>query len=457
MSDAAESKAPSLSLSALRALPGPRLALFALIGLFPVLLVPLGQLSAGAGVALAALLDVLLLALAGAEVRWLRKHIPSVSRQLPRRFLLGVESDVFLHVRSRAPRPVGLMVRDESPTHFDSETAELRATVPANGSRALVHRYTPSERGDHQFGAICLRVDGPLGFGSIQYRVPDSQTVKVYPDVLGSGRRKLAARVTDLRQIGVRSIRRFGRGGEFEQLREYVQGDPFRDLDWKATAKRQRPVTRVFQDERSQPIILAVDAGRMMAPLLDGRSKLDHAVAAALLLAYVALKKGDRVGVVVFEEGVQRFLPPQSGSGQYLKILETLYAVTAGAVPADFRTFLRFLQTRLPRRSLVIVLTDLLDPTQSEELRSHAVLLKSRHLPVCVTMRDPITASELERLPEHRDDVFRKAAAIDLWLEQQQVKRELRKHAIQLVEAPASGLAVAAVNHYLEVKARSLL
>lgn len=267
----------------------------------------------------------------------------------------------------------------------------------------------------------------------------------------------MAARLGDLRSVGFRNVRRVGGGGEFDQLREYVRGDPYRDLDWKSTAKRLRPVTRVYQQERSQQVLIAIDAGRMMATRLGDISKLDHAINAALLLAYVALRQGDRVGLVVFADVVKSFVPPKRGPAQYRRILEALYQVEAEVAYVDFRRLVEFVQIRVPRRALLVMFSDLLDETHARPLVEHAALLRRKHLPVCVTMHDPV-AEEIADRPAHRpDEVFRRAAAADVIAEREALKAHLQKSAVGLVEAPPGELAVETVNRYLEIKARHRL
>jgi uncharacterized protein (DUF58 family) len=295
----------------------------------------------------------------------------------------------------------------------------------------------------------------------------------VYPNVLGNRREELASRITDVRRAGLKNVRLSGGGGEFAQLREYVQGDPFRDFDWKATAKRQRPVTKVREHERSQTILLAIDAGRMMAAGLTeaavtgtgptparsriAMTKLDHALNAALLTAHVALRSGDRVGMVVFAEDVRTFVPPARGLGHYRRLLDATYRVKAELSFVDFRRLAEFVKLRVPKRSLLVVLTDLLDEAHAMPLAKEAQILGRKHLVVCVSLKDPV-AEALASAPVQRDDdAWARAAAADVIMERDLVKAHLTKNGVGLVEAPASELSFAVVNRYLEIKSRSRL
>jgi uncharacterized protein (DUF58 family) len=260
-----------------------------------------------------------------------------------------------------------------------------------------------------------------------------------------------------LHSVGVRTVRRGGGGGEFEQLREYVSGDSLREIDWKATAKRNRPVTRVHGQEQSQTVLIALDAGRMMATKLDELAKLDHAIHAALLLAYVALRSGDKVGVVVFADDVLTFVPPNRGRNQYRRILEALATVEASPSYVDFRRLSAFVRARVPRRALLVVFSDLLDDSQALPLAEQAAALRAKHLPLCVTMNDPVADALAFAPATTAQDVYRRAAAAALLEDRDAIRVHLRKSGVGLVEAPAAELAVATVNRYLDIKSRHAL
>jgi uncharacterized protein (DUF58 family) len=433
--------------------PGSRLASFAAAG------VPLALFDGGSGLGLLSALayDGALLLGAAVEGRLLAQKAPLVERKLEGRLVLGIENVVRVRVHNPYDRTVRIRVRDDLPPGWRADPAELAVVLPPFARRELEYRVVPPRRGRFELGDLSVRIEGAARLGAAIVRAPAATEAKVYPNVLGPRRYEMAARLGDLRHVGFRSIRRLGGGGEFEQLREYVEGDPFRDLDWKSTAKRHRPVTRVYQQERSQQVLIAIDAGRMMATRLGEITKLDHAINAALLLAYVALRQGDRVGLVVFSDVVRTFVPPARGPAHYRRLLEALYAVEAEVTHVDFRRLVEFIQLRVPRRALLVMFSDLLDETHAGPLVEHAALLRRRHLPVCVTMEDrtaiDLAASEVATA----EGAYRRAAAADLLAERESVKAHLQKNAVGLVEAPPGELSVATVNRYLEIKARQRL
>ncbi len=436
-----------------RLVPGSRLAPLAAGGL------PLALLDGGTGLGLGAALayDAALLVGAAVEGRWLGRRAPAVERAMESRLVVGVENRITIRLHNPHARAIRVTVRDDLPDGWEATPDELTIELPAYARREVSYGVVPPRRGRFAFGDLHLKLEGPAKLGASLVRVDATEAARVYPNVLGPRRYELAARLGDLASVGFRSVRQSGGGGEFEQLREYVAGDAYRDLDWKTTAKRQRPVTRVFEQERSQVVLLAIDAGRMMATRLGAISKLDHAINAALLLAWVALRKGDRVGLLVFSDHVHQFVAPGRGPGQYRAVLEALYAVQAEETFVDFRRLVEFMQVRARKRALLVLFSDLLDEAHAMPLAEHAGLLRRRHLPVCVTMHDPVAERLADAPVDSALGAYRRAAAADLLQEREGVKAHLRKNGVSLVEAPPGELAVATVNRYLEIKARRLL
>ncbi|MFW6051490.1 MAG: DUF58 domain-containing protein [Myxococcota bacterium] len=436
-----------------RLIPGGRLVSLAAAGL------PVAALDGGTGLGLAvcAAFDGSLLAAAAWEARALARRAPSIERHVEPRLVVGADNRIVLRLHNRSDRFMRVVVRDDLPPGWQADPEELHVALPPWSRREASYVVRPPSRGRFRFGDLHLRIEGRARLGAALVRVEAAQDVRVYPNVLGPRRYELLTRLGDLHQAGFRSVRLQGGSGELDQLREYVPGDPYRDVDWKSTAKRRRPVTRAYQQERSQRVLLCVDAGRTMAARMGDIAKLDHAVDATLLLAYVALHNGDRVGLVVFGDAVRAYVPPAGGPAQYRRILEALYSVQAAETFVDFRRLVEFVQVRVPRRALVVVFSDLLDEAHAMPLAEHAALLRRRHLPVCVTMDDPVADELADAEVRSADDVYRRAAAADVLADREAVKAHLRKAGVQLVEAAAGQLAVAAVNRYLALKARHRL
>lgn len=433
-----------------RVIPGRRLA-WALLMFLPLFV--LGKLGCAIGMAC----NAALVLAAWLEARGLRARKPTAVRKLPDRFALGADTLVTIVLENRSSARLSGTLRDDTPAAFLLDRAELKFELPPMAASELSYSARVNERGQYDFGALHLRLDGGIGLGSLIMSVPASAQVRVYPNARGPKRYQLALRRGALHSVGVRSARRQGGGGEFEQLREYVAGDGLRDFDWKAAAKRLRPITRVYGKELSQNVFIALDAGRLMAVPHDALTKLDHSMHAALLLAWVALRSGDRVGLIVFAEEVLRFLPAGRGHAQYLRILDGLYAVQASPSYVDFRELTRFVRARVSRRSLLVVFSDLLDESQALPLAAELPKLRAKHLPLCVTISDQVALELAQARAQSREQVYLRAAAADLLGERALVKAQLSRAGVAVLEARAADLAVATVNRYLEIKRQRML
>jgi len=401
--------------------------------------------------------DLVLAFLFWAEGRRLGRLVPRCERVHDERLVVGFPNRIRLRLHNPSPQAIRVTVRDDTPAGWTVSTETLAVDLPPFARRELSYEAEPPRRGVARFGDVHLRVDGGPGMCTVGATVPAERTVQVYPNVLGPRRYDLAARLGELALLGFRTIRKDGQGGEFEKLREYVPGDDYGDIEWRATARRGRPIVRVHQRERSQQVLLCVDAGRMMATRLGVITKLDHAINAALLTAFVALRQGDRVGLVVFADEVKVFVPPRAGAGQYRRLLEALAGIEPELTFVDFRRLTDFVRVKVPRRALVLVFSDLLDEDHAAPLATSAPILAQRHLPVCCTLRDEVVHTLSRSRPVTPEDAYRRAAATDLLAEQEAIRARLAAHGVQLVEAGAGELAVATVNRYLELKRRGRL
>lgn len=336
------------------------------------------------------------------------------------------------------------------------EVSGHRRRFEVSGVTRLEWTLTPSTRGDLRFEGVWLRLDGPLGLCARQERVALEETVRVFPDLTVLSQDALAlARSEDLAARRVQRVRSEGR--EFESLREYRAGDDRRSIDWKATARRGKPFVRLHQPERNQQVLLFLDCGRHMAGSVDGRLKLDHAVDATLRLARVALAQGDLVGVVAYGREVKAWLPPRKGTEQLRAIALALYRVEATLEDSDVGVALDHAFARGARRSLVVVLTDLLDPDAAMGLVARLRRLVPRHLPLVVSLQDEGLHRVATAEPLTEDAAFERVVAGRLERDGRATVTRLRDAGAKVVRAPPSRFGAEGVSAYLDVKARGLL
>lgn len=380
-----------------------------------------------------------------------------VQRQHDDRLSLGADNPIHLEATNRSARPVVFWLRDEPPAPFGVAPHVFDGQIAAWGRWTGSYRVRPLRRGDYQFGAINLRWLGPLGLVMRQGRIDAAQQVKVYPNLLDVRRYDLLLRRNRLQELGLRPSRQFGQGSEFERLREYQPDDDFRRIDWKATARRRRPITVEFETERSQTVIALLDAGRMMQSPVAQIAKLDYAVNAVLFLAYVASGKGDKMGLMTFADDVMNYIAPRQGRGQFYRMLESLYAVEAQPVEPDYGQALSYLAAKQRRRSLLVIFTDLSGGISMQSLASHAASLARHSLPLVVTISDPDMHTTAHMAPDNSLAVYQRAAAQQMLDERQLMLDSLRRQGVQTLDVPANQLSSAVINRYLELKERQML
>jgi uncharacterized protein (DUF58 family) len=371
---------------------------------------------------------------------------------------LGAENPVQLRVArlpgGHAAAPTPLWVRDEPPEEFIIETRILSGELPARGAWEGLYHLRPLRRGDYTFGNLNLRWQGPLGLIIRQGRQALAAPVRVYPNLLDVRRYDLMLRQNRLQELGLRHARIPGQGTEFERLREYRPDDEYRRINWKATARRHRPITVEYQTERSQNIVTVLDTGRMMQSPVADIAKLDYAVNAVLLLSYVATGLGDKVGMLTFADEVGQYLRPHAGRGQFYRMLELLYRVEADPVEPDYRRALSYLALQQRKRALIVIFTDLSGGASLQALLSHLALLARTSLPLVVTISDPDVHAAAHQTPADSQGVYQRAAAAQLLQERRIALESLERQGVLTLDVPANQLSLAVIDRYLSLKQR---
>lgn len=370
---------------------------------------------------------------------------------------LGVQNPIRLQVRNRSRRGTQFQIRDEAPEAFQIETRVLEGKIQALGKWSQVYHLQPLRRGDYEFGDITLRWLGPFRLVYRQGKLNMVKSVKVYPNLIDVRKYDLMLRKNRLQELGLRHTRMFGEGTEFERLREYLPDDEYRRINWKATARRHRPVTVQYQTERSQTVIAVLDTGRMMQSPVENIAKLDYAVNAVLFLGYVATGKGDRVGVMSFADDVTHYLPPKQGRGQFYRMLEVLYRVDTQQVEPNYHKALTYLAVKQRRRALVVIFTDLSSGASLDSLVAQVSLLARTSLPLVVTISDPDVYSASQQVPVDTLSVYQRASAAHMLDERRLILDTLRKRGVLTLDVTANQLSLAVINRYLELKAKTML
>jgi uncharacterized protein (DUF58 family) len=380
-----------------------------------------------------------------------------VTRTLPRVLSLGADNPIRVHVQSRAPRPLRLRVKDDPPNEFITASREWSVRLEPYEGRQLRYHTKPLRRGDVSFGDLHVRGLSRLRLSWWQRTIQAREDSKVYPNLLEVHKYQALARRGRLEDMGLRTVRMRGEGTEFESLREYLPDDSFRHIDWKATAKRGTPITRQFQTERSQTLMLVVDSGRMMSAHSGDMTKLDLAVNAALMLAHVAATSGDSVGLLSFADRVKTFVPPRKGQEQTRRLVEELYNLEADLVEPDYRGAFGYLRNRARKRALVAVFTDLVDSEVSGQLLAYAGTLAPQHLPLMVTIRDEQVEAISRQMPADGVSAYERALASRMLHERALALARLRQRGALICDARPDEIVARTVSHYLSIKRQGLL
>ncbi len=407
--------------------------------------------------------DVLLVAGAGVDALSGRRRRVEAERRAADIFSVGRPNAVTIVLSNRSDRAITGTVMDDPiedavvtglPGHFE---------IPPHGTVQLRYEITPTRRGKRKLQAITVRYALPLGLLARQERIELPEDVDVYPDVH-------AARALEMLRRQGREDARLGslrvRGGdtEFERLRPYQRGDEMKHVDWRASARRDDLVVRQYQAESNQNVVFALDIGRGMrgAPAASGErsggvTSVDHALAAALLTADVALRGGDRAGLLTFDDRPRSFLRPTGGRSGGRKLTRAVYALDAGFAATDYRAAMVFLKTQVKARSLFVLFTNLLDPRGAKDLAAAVRSLLPRHLPLCVLMRDVEVEALAMAKPQQEGDVLVRAAAAESIAWRDGIVRSLRNAGALVLDARPEEVTPLLVKRYLEVKARRLL
>ena len=394
-------------------------------------------------------LAVVLAAIAADAVGLVRRRIDA-GVEPPQVLHVGEPDRINVRIGSSESVPIDFTIDVEGPTApLDTHTAHLAA----DGTVEEEIEIHPHRRGNVRLTGLWLRSTGPLGFAARTLRQPLDADCPVVPNIASVKRQALVFASSDA-PLGFKPQIEKGAGSEFEALREYAAGLDTRTIDWKHSARHRKLVCKEFQTERNHHVVLALDTGHLMAETVDGLPKLDHAIGALLLLGYVSLRTGDKVGVAAFDARTRAFVTPSGGMGTMARLQRAFAAVDYSAEETNFTLALAELRGRLPRRSLIVVATDFVDTVTADLMIDNVGYLAQRHLIIFVALSDTSLEDPFARRPDDLEHVARAVVAYDLMRERRAVFARLARLGVLCVEAPASRLGPSLVNRYLAVKAR---
>ncbi|MBL0030385.1 MAG: DUF58 domain-containing protein [Rhodanobacteraceae bacterium] len=423
-----------------------------------LLLAAIGLAVAFAVVPSSALLfaSVLLVALATLDaLAVLRLRTPLASRESPQILPLGVRREIGLRLHPADARTLRVDVHDGHPPTFSVGGLPRRVDLRAHASTRFDYAVTAHERGSYPFAPIQLRLHSPLRLWTHKRLVDAPAVVKVYPDFAPLRRLALVGADQASRVLGAHLRRRRGDGTEFHQLREYREGDSLRQIDWKASQRARKLISRDYREERNQQVMLLLDTGRRMLARDGAHSHFDHVLNASLLLAWIALRQGDAVGLFA-HGGASRFIKPQRGLGALDPMLGAIYDLQPQPVATDYLAAATELGLRQPRRSLVVMITNVRDE-DVEDLLGAVRQLRRRHVVIVASLREKALDQAREQEPKHFDDALL-VGATALYLEDRRRAHDaLRAHGASVLDVDSDALPAALVERYLAIKREGVL
>ena len=370
------------------------------------------------------------------------------------RFSNGDQNKVLLHIDNDYSFPVMLSVIDELPVQFQERNWMRKLKIDAGKNSEIEYSLRPVQRGEYVFGNVNIYVYSPLAIVKRRYIIEEEQLVKVYPSYMQMRRYQLLAVSNRLQEAGVKRIRRLGHSMEFEQIKEYVRGDDYRTINWKATARKSDLMVNNFTDERSQQIYCVINKGRIMKMPFDGMTLLDYAINASLVLSNVALVKHDKAGLITFAENVDSFLPADKKPTQMNLLQEMLYRQQTLFLEPDFEKLYSVIRGRITQRSLLVLFTNFESVYSLEREMASLKRIAKYHLLLVVFFEN----TELKTLTESKvstvEDIYIKTIADKFVYEKRLMIKELHKNGIASILTTPENLTVNAINKYLELKTR---
>ncbi len=394
-------------------------------------------------------LDILIL--------FLSKNGIEAKRTTPEKLSNGDENVIQLHIKNYFTFPISVKIIDEIPIQFQVRDFEIKKKISASSETELQYFLRPTERGEYIFGNLNIYVTSPLQLISRRYIFDGNIMVPTYPSYIQLRKYDLMAFSHNLFQYGMKKIRRIGHSMEFEQIKEYVQGDDIRTLNWKATAKKNALMVNQFQDEKSQSIYMIIDKGRVMKMPFNGLSLLDYAINASLVLSNIILKKQDKAGMMTFSKKVENRVVAEKRSSQMNKILENLYHIKTDFFESDFSRLYVDIKKNINQRSLILLYTNF--ETLDGLFRQLPYLkgIAKNHLLVVVFFNNTELNELIDKKAYTIQEVYDKVIAEKFAFEKRLIVNELKKYGIYAVLTEPENLTLDTINKYLEIKARGIL
>lgn len=424
------------------------LAGFSVFSFFIPLLFPLAQASVLVFAALC-LTDALLLFNQNVDL--------SCKRGLPRIFSLGDENPISLIIKNEYSLTLKITLTDELPLQFQKRDFSIKTSLRGNSEETIVYELRPTSRGEYFFRNINLFLRSPLGLIERRMVIAASATIPVYPSVIQMKKYELLALARISIFPGVKKMRKLGHSYEFEQIREYVKGDDYRSINWKATSRKNDLMVNQYEDERSQQIFCVIDKGRSMKMSFEGLSLMDYAINTSLVISNVALQKHDKVGFLSFSDKIGATIKAESGPRQLRTIIEALYKEQERNFEANFEMLYTASRQFIRRRCLMFLYTNFESFSAMQRVLPILRRINHVHLLVVIFFENTEIKDFAEKDADNTEDIYNKTIATKFVEEKQRIVQELRQYGIQTILTRPEDLSINTINKYLELKAKRMI
>jgi uncharacterized protein (DUF58 family) len=380
-----------------------------------------------------------------------------VQRVLPKLFSLGDPNPIKIQIKNEYALGLKIKVIDELPIQFQKRDFNADIKLKGNSSETFAYDLRPTSRGEYIFNDLNIFVQSPLGLLERKIRVEQQQIIPVYPSVIQMKKYELLALARISIFPGVKKMRKLGHSYEFEQIRNYVKGDDYRSINWKATSRKNELMVNQYEDERSQQIFSVIDKGRSMKMPFEGLSLMDYAVNSSLVISNIALQKHDKAGLLTFSDKVGSTIKAESGPKQLRVIIEALYRERERNYEANFELLYRASRQFIRRRSLMFLYTNF--ESYSAMMRVLPILRKINHLHLLVVIffENTEVLDFAEQKATNTEEIYDKTIAMKFVEEKQRIVQELSQYGIQSILTRPEDLSINTVNKYLELKARGMI
>ncbi|MEL6972266.1 MAG: DUF58 domain-containing protein [Bacteroidota bacterium] len=408
-------------------------------------------------VAQVAMLVVLILVVVDALILFARQYRFRIRRKLPRVLSLGDGTDVEIEVQNRNNIRLRIGLIDELPYQLQIRDFYQEFTLTPEEQILLKYNIRPLSRGAYEFGNIVLFLSSPLGLLERRFVKSAAVELPVYPSIVQMKQFELRAFERTSMPGGLKQMRRIGHSYEFDQIKNYVRGDDYRSINWKATGRRAQLMVNQYEDERAQQVYCIIDKSRVMRMPFDGLTLMDHAVNTSLVLSNIALKKHDRAGLLTFSDKIGAVLKADSRVAQLNKILQTLYKESERTTEANYELLYYFSRKLVSGRSLMVLFTNFESMYALDRVLPILRRISAFHLLVVVFFENTAIGDFANKAPSTVEGIYQQTIARKFLAEKGAMVQKLRQFGIQAVLTRPEDLSMNTINKYLELKARGLI